>query len=194
MARKKKVTVARGVKVARGKEEKMRERKGSSNTGKYKNVSPKEFAGAKGGASKYSFPINTLARARNALARAHFAPNPEGIKKAVYAKYPELKKRAVERKGPKKTSSKSSSPKRKSLPKGKASSAQESRAGKKAVRVLRKDIKAGKGERKVEKVMHEWKEGALHSGSKRGPKVKSRKQAIAIALSEARRAKGKKKK
>ena len=39
---------------------------------------------------------------------------------------------------------------------------------------------------KVEKVMHEWKEGKLHSGSKKGPKVKSRKQAVAIALSEAR--------
>jgi hypothetical protein len=41
---------------------------------------------------------------------------------------------------------------------------------------------------KVEKVMHEWKEGTLHSGSKRGPIVGGRKQAIAIALSEARRA------
>ena len=41
---------------------------------------------------------------------------------------------------------------------------------------------------KVEKVMHEFKEGTLHSGSKKGPKVKSRKQAIAIALSEAREA------
>lgn len=39
---------------------------------------------------------------------------------------------------------------------------------------------------KVQKVMHEYKEGMLHSGSKKGPKVKSRKQAIAIALSEAR--------
>lgn len=41
---------------------------------------------------------------------------------------------------------------------------------------------------KVEKVMHEFKGGSLHSGSKKGPKVKSRKQAIAIALSEARKA------
>lgn len=40
---------------------------------------------------------------------------------------------------------------------------------------------------KVEKVMEEFKEGELHSGSKEGPKVKSRKQAIAIALSEARK-------
>jgi len=40
-------------------------------------------------------------------------------------------------------------------------------------------------ERKVGKVMREWKSGKLHSGSKRGKKVNSRKQAIAIALSEA---------
>jgi hypothetical protein len=38
---------------------------------------------------------------------------------------------------------------------------------------------------KVGKVMHEWKTGTLHSGSKKGPVVKSRKQAIAIAMSEA---------
>ena len=42
---------------------------------------------------------------------------------------------------------------------------------------------------KVEKVMREFKHGQLHSGSKSGPKVKSRKQAIAIALSEQRRSK-----
>jgi hypothetical protein len=41
---------------------------------------------------------------------------------------------------------------------------------------------------KVEKVMREYKEGKLHSGSKKGPVVKGRKQAIAIALSEARKA------
>lgn len=44
----------------------------------------------------------------------------------------------------------------------------------------------GKGKKKVEKVMHEYKEGDLKSSS--GDKVKSRKQAIAIALSEAREA------
>ena len=42
---------------------------------------------------------------------------------------------------------------------------------------------------KVKKVMKEYKEGKLHSGSKKGPKVTKRKQAIAIALSEARRGK-----
>jgi hypothetical protein len=38
---------------------------------------------------------------------------------------------------------------------------------------------------KVQKVMHEFKTGTLHSGSKKGPVVKSKKQAVAIALSEA---------
>lgn len=93
----KKVTVAKGVKVSRGKESKMRAKKGSSSAGKYKTVSPKEFAGSSGGASKFSFPINTLARARNALARAHYAPHPEGIRKAVLKKYPKLKIRSEER-------------------------------------------------------------------------------------------------
>ena len=41
---------------------------------------------------------------------------------------------------------------------------------------------------KVRKVMHEFKSGLLHSG-KGGPVVKSRDQAIAIALSEAKRRK-----
>lgn len=42
---------------------------------------------------------------------------------------------------------------------------------------------------KVKKVMGEYKRGTLHSGSKKGPVVKSRKQAIAIAMSEQRRTK-----
>ena len=42
-----------------------------------------------------------------------------------------------------------------------------------------------KAARKVKKVMHEYGEGKLTSG-RSGRKVKSRKQAIAIALSEAR--------
>lgn len=41
---------------------------------------------------------------------------------------------------------------------------------------------------KTHKVMREFKHGKLRSGSKRGPKVQSRKQAVAIALSEARKA------
>ena len=42
------------------------------------------------------------------------------------------------------------------------------------------------GKRKVHKVMKEYKEGELKSGS--GGKVKNSKQAVAIALSEARKA------
>ena len=47
-----------------------------------------------------------------------------------------------------------------------------------------------KAAEKVERAMHEMKRGQLRSG-RSGKKVKSRKQAIAIGLSEARRAGGK---
>jgi hypothetical protein len=45
-----------------------------------------------------------------------------------------------------------------------------------------------KGAAKVAKVMGEFKSGKLHSGSKHGPEVTSKKQATAIAMSEARKA------
>ena len=51
---------------------------------------------------------------------------------------------------------------------------------------------APKMKKKIKKVMEEFKEGKLHSGSKMGPKVKNKKQAIAIAISEGRKASGKK--
>jgi hypothetical protein len=47
-----------------------------------------------------------------------------------------------------------------------------------------------KAQQKVKRAMHERKRGTLKSG-RSGKKVKSRKQAIAIGLSEARRAGGK---
>jgi hypothetical protein len=40
---------------------------------------------------------------------------------------------------------------------------------------------------KIEKTLHEFKEGELHSGSKKGPIVKSKNQAVAIALNQARK-------
>jgi len=58
--------------------------------------------------------------------------------------------------------------------------------------------KPTKAEKKIGKVMKEYKEGTLESGKAgpgKGPKVKSRSQALAIALSEAgktRKPKGKK--
>lgn len=47
---------------------------------------------------------------------------------------------------------------------------------------------------KMHKVMGEFKDGTLHSGSSKGPIVGARKQAIAIGLSVAARAMRKKKK
>ena len=51
---------------------------------------------------------------------------------------------------------------------------------------MAKKASSSTGKRKVHKVMKEYKEGQLKSGS--GGKVKNRKQAVAIALSEARKA------
>ncbi len=44
-----------------------------------------------------------------------------------------------------------------------------------------------------DEVMSKWKKGKLRSGSDKGPKVKSQKQAVAIMMSEKRAAKGGKK-
>ena len=66
-----------------------RKKPGGTNAGKYKGV--KSFCGPSGGAPSGSFPVNSLARAKSALKLAHNAPNPSGIKSAVYRKYPQLK-------------------------------------------------------------------------------------------------------
>jgi hypothetical protein len=51
-------------------------------------------------------------------------------------------------------------------------------------------MRLDKAAEKIGKVMGEWKDKELHSG-KGGKVVRSRKQAIAIALSEANKVKGK---
>ena len=70
---------------------KARKKPGGSNVGEYKRVKKSSFAGPAGGAPAGSFPINTIARASSALKLAHNAPNPAGIRNAVYKKYPSLK-------------------------------------------------------------------------------------------------------
>ena len=51
-------------------------------------------------------------------------------------------------------------------------------------------LSSKKAQGKIKKTMHEFKHGKLRSGSKKGPKVKSRQQAIAIAVSQAKKAVG----
>jgi hypothetical protein len=50
-----------------------------------------------------------------------------------------------------------------------------------------KKAAAKAGRAKIKTVMREYKRGTLKGGKGRHPKVKSRKQAVAIALSEARK-------
>ena len=69
-----------------------RAKPGGSNVGQYPTV--KSFAGPSGGAPKGSYPINARARAVSALQLAHNAPRPAGIRRAVVAKYPGLRKKA----------------------------------------------------------------------------------------------------
>ncbi|HEY5236121.1 MAG TPA: hypothetical protein VIJ14_08085 [Rhabdochlamydiaceae bacterium] len=69
-----------------GKLSKVRSKPGESNAFKYKGV--KSFAGP-----DKTYPINTKARGRNALARAHFASNPSSIRAKVHAKYPSIGKK-----------------------------------------------------------------------------------------------------
>jgi hypothetical protein len=88
---KSKVKIRKGLKVSPKKAAKMRKKPGGSNVGEYKNLPASDFAGPAGGAPKGSYPINTKKRAKAALSYAHNAPNPAGIKKKVYSKYPSLK-------------------------------------------------------------------------------------------------------
>lgn len=57
----------------------------------------------------------------------------------------------------------------------------------------KKNIKESKEKSKIRSVLREFKKKDLHSGSKKGPIVKKKSQALAIALSESRKV-GKRKK
>ena len=97
----KKVTIAKGVKVARGKESRMQKKPGGSNVGEYKKVSKKSFCGPSGGAPKGSYPVDSKKRCKAALAYAHNAPNPSGIKACVKRKCGSKVKSLSKRKGKK---------------------------------------------------------------------------------------------
>jgi hypothetical protein len=72
-----------------------RQKPGGSNVGKKTFASGKPrtgpYAGPSGGAPKGSYPIPDKAHAKAAIKMSGHAPNPSGIKSAVYRKYPELK-------------------------------------------------------------------------------------------------------
>lgn len=91
--RPRRITIGKGIKIPPGKASKLAERAGGSNIGKYKRVAKKDFAGPSGGSPQGTYPINTLKRAKAALAYARNAPRPAGIRRAVYAKYPSLRKK-----------------------------------------------------------------------------------------------------
>lgn len=88
----KKVKISKNKSISKEKLKDIQEKPGGSNVGKYKSLKKSEFAGPAGGAPAGSYPINTKKRAKAALSYAHNAPNPSGIKRKVYAKYPSLKK------------------------------------------------------------------------------------------------------
>ena len=66
-----------------------RELPGGSNAGEYPRVDPDNFAGNACGLPG-TYPINTIERARSALAYAHYAEDPDCIRRQVYKKYPSL--------------------------------------------------------------------------------------------------------
>ena len=96
-AAKKKVRVGRGMRESAAQVKAAKRKPGGSNVGKYASVAKQSFAGTKGGAPKGSYPINTKKRAESALRLAHNAPNPAGIRRAVYKKYPSLRPKGGKR-------------------------------------------------------------------------------------------------
>jgi hypothetical protein len=71
-------------------EKETRAKAGGSNSGEYTHVNSNNFAGNACGLPG-SYPIDTIERARSALAYAHNARDPQCIKNQVYKKWPSLK-------------------------------------------------------------------------------------------------------
>ncbi len=95
----KKEVIMKGKEESKAKVAEAHKKPGWSNVGKYKDVSKKDFAGVSGGSPAGSYPINTKKRAKAALSYAHYAPNPEGIRAKVHAKYPGLGKPKSSKRG-----------------------------------------------------------------------------------------------
>ena len=84
-----------GGKMSKEQIEKARKKPGGSNVGKKtfadgsKRTGP--YAGPSGGAPRGSYPIPDVKHGKAAIKLSGHAPNPAGIKAAVYRKYPQLK-------------------------------------------------------------------------------------------------------
>ena len=90
MATKDQKNITKTMMVSAKREHELRNRPGGSNIGSYENLSSKDFAGSACGLPG-AYPINTIERARSALAYAHHSKNPECIREQVYKRYPSLK-------------------------------------------------------------------------------------------------------
>lgn len=84
--------IGKGMSLKKGEAQKLRKKPGMGSVGKYKTISKKKFAGPDG-----TFPIQDIAHARNALARAHFAKDPSAIRKKVHAMYPSIDKKKTKK-------------------------------------------------------------------------------------------------
>lgn len=90
MATKEQVKIARNMMISAKREHELQERPGGSNIDEYSNVDPDNFAGNACGVPG-AYPINTIERAKAALAYAHNAKDPDCIRRQVYKKWPSLK-------------------------------------------------------------------------------------------------------
>ncbi len=80
------VKIGKGLSLKRRQEERLSKKPGSSNIGEYKKVSKGNFCGPSGGAAPGTYPVNSKKRCSAALAYAHNAPNPSGIRACVKRK------------------------------------------------------------------------------------------------------------